>query len=106
MTRLFREGRTETVRSCTMQTCDFVRAMMDEKQTVRSPAYFFIVVCFIGPKCFFVFLHLHSQATLLGTSVHLSVVTQSVNHVATVQSIKSSSKSMLIVVMGSYALHG
>ncbi|KAG7324356.1 hypothetical protein KOW79_012372 [Hemibagrus wyckioides] len=33
MTRLFREGRTETVRSCTMQTCDFVRAMMDEKQT-------------------------------------------------------------------------
>ncbi|XP_053368391.1 carnitine O-palmitoyltransferase 1, liver isoform isoform X1 [Clarias gariepinus] len=33
MTRLFREGRTETVRSCTIQTCDFVRAMMDEKQT-------------------------------------------------------------------------
>nr|AFO11025.1 liver carnitine palmitoyltransferase 1A-2 [Tachysurus fulvidraco] len=33
MTRLFREGRTETVRSCTMETCDFVRAMMDEKQT-------------------------------------------------------------------------
>uniref|UniRef100_A0A8C1GRP3 Carnitine O-palmitoyltransferase 1, liver isoform-like n=1 Tax=Cyprinus carpio TaxID=7962 RepID=A0A8C1GRP3_CYPCA len=25
MTRLFREGRTETVRSCTSQTCDFVR---------------------------------------------------------------------------------
>ncbi|XP_053497455.1 carnitine O-palmitoyltransferase 1, liver isoform isoform X1 [Ictalurus furcatus] len=33
MTRLFREGRTETVRSCTMQTCEFVHAMMDEKQT-------------------------------------------------------------------------
>ncbi|XP_053092780.1 carnitine O-palmitoyltransferase 1, liver isoform isoform X2 [Pangasianodon hypophthalmus] len=33
MTRLFREGRTETVRSCTTQTCEFVRAMMDEKQT-------------------------------------------------------------------------
>lgn len=33
MTRLFREGRTETVRSCTIQTCDFVRAMMNEKAT-------------------------------------------------------------------------
>lgn len=33
MTRLFREGRTETVRSCTTQTCDFVRAMMNEKTT-------------------------------------------------------------------------
>uniref|UniRef100_A0A671RDB1 Carnitine O-palmitoyltransferase 1, liver isoform-like n=1 Tax=Sinocyclocheilus anshuiensis TaxID=1608454 RepID=A0A671RDB1_9TELE len=32
MTRLFREGRTETVRSCTTQTCDFVRAMMNDKQ--------------------------------------------------------------------------
>ncbi|XP_060771056.1 carnitine O-palmitoyltransferase 1, liver isoform isoform X2 [Neoarius graeffei] len=31
MTRLFREGRTETVRSCTVQTSAFVRAMMDEK---------------------------------------------------------------------------
>ncbi|XP_074488320.1 carnitine O-palmitoyltransferase 1, liver isoform isoform X1 [Sebastes fasciatus] len=28
MTRLFREGRTETVRSCTMETCAFVRAMI------------------------------------------------------------------------------
>ncbi|CAL8260572.1 unnamed protein product [Merluccius merluccius] len=28
MTRLFREGRTETVRSCTNETCDFVRAML------------------------------------------------------------------------------
>ncbi|TRY69611.1 hypothetical protein DNTS_032732 [Danionella cerebrum] len=27
MTRLFREGRTETVRSCTSETCAFVRAM-------------------------------------------------------------------------------
>ncbi|KAG9333491.1 hypothetical protein JZ751_011499 [Albula glossodonta] len=30
MTRLFREGRTETVRSCTMETCDFVRSMLSE----------------------------------------------------------------------------
>ncbi|XP_026095149.1 carnitine O-palmitoyltransferase 1, liver isoform-like isoform X1 [Carassius auratus] len=33
MTRLFREGRTETVRSCTTQTCDFVHAMMNDKAT-------------------------------------------------------------------------
>ncbi|KAJ7994607.1 hypothetical protein DPEC_G00251220 [Dallia pectoralis] len=30
MTRLFREGRTETVRSCTKETCAFVRSMMDD----------------------------------------------------------------------------
>uniref|UniRef100_A0A8C1ZV42 carnitine O-palmitoyltransferase n=1 Tax=Cyprinus carpio TaxID=7962 RepID=A0A8C1ZV42_CYPCA len=35
MTRLFREGRTETVRSCTSQTCDFVRAMMNDKATLK-----------------------------------------------------------------------
>uniref|UniRef100_A0A8C1DT65 carnitine O-palmitoyltransferase n=2 Tax=Cyprinus carpio TaxID=7962 RepID=A0A8C1DT65_CYPCA len=35
MTRLFREGRTETVRSCTTQTCDFVRAMMNDKATLK-----------------------------------------------------------------------
>lgn len=30
MTRLFREGRTETVRSVTMESCDFVRSMLNE----------------------------------------------------------------------------
>ncbi|KAF1387051.1 hypothetical protein PFLUV_G00101270 [Perca fluviatilis] len=36
MTRLFREGRTETVRSCTMETCAFVRAMIrDETREER-----------------------------------------------------------------------
>ncbi|KAI6242849.1 hypothetical protein M3Y99_00193400 [Aphelenchoides fujianensis] len=33
MTRLFREGRTETVRSCSLESCDFVRAMLDPEQT-------------------------------------------------------------------------
>ncbi|XP_077976596.1 carnitine O-palmitoyltransferase 1, muscle isoform-like isoform X1 [Styela clava] len=33
MTRLFREGRTETVRSCTTESCAFVRAMEDPEQT-------------------------------------------------------------------------
>uniref|UniRef100_A0AAQ5YZJ1 carnitine O-palmitoyltransferase n=1 Tax=Amphiprion ocellaris TaxID=80972 RepID=A0AAQ5YZJ1_AMPOC len=37
MTRLFREGRTETVRSCTMETCAFVRSMIrDETVICRS----------------------------------------------------------------------
>lgn len=34
MTRLYREGRTETVRSCTTESCDFVLAMADPTQTV------------------------------------------------------------------------
>ncbi|KHN72585.1 Carnitine O-palmitoyltransferase 1, liver isoform [Toxocara canis] len=33
MARLYREGRTETVRSCTVESCDFVRAMMDPTRT-------------------------------------------------------------------------
>jgi len=34
MTRLFREGRTETVRPCTSESCAFVRAMLDPSATV------------------------------------------------------------------------
>lgn len=34
MTRLFREGRTETVRSCSSESCNFVLAMVDPTQTV------------------------------------------------------------------------
>ncbi|KAM7414255.1 hypothetical protein PAMA_019193 [Pampus argenteus] len=33
MTRLFREGRTETVRSCTVETCAFVRSMIRNETT-------------------------------------------------------------------------
>ncbi|XP_044137570.1 carnitine O-palmitoyltransferase 1, brain isoform isoform X2 [Bufo gargarizans] len=33
MTRLFREGRTETVRSCTVESSNFVKAMMDASKT-------------------------------------------------------------------------
>ncbi|XP_006898784.1 PREDICTED: carnitine O-palmitoyltransferase 1, brain isoform [Elephantulus edwardii] len=33
MTRLFLEGRTETVRSCTREACNFVRAMEDDTKT-------------------------------------------------------------------------
>ncbi|XP_074872185.1 palmitoyl thioesterase CPT1C isoform X2 [Carettochelys insculpta] len=36
MTRLFREGRTETVRSCSVESCNFVRAMLDPTQSVLS----------------------------------------------------------------------
>lgn len=34
MTRLFLEGRTETVRPCTREACRFVRAMADKEKTV------------------------------------------------------------------------
>src|SRR5690348_7653630 len=34
MTRLFREGRTETVRTVTKESCSFVRALLDENATV------------------------------------------------------------------------
>ncbi|XP_055951859.1 carnitine O-palmitoyltransferase 1, liver isoform-like isoform X1 [Argiope bruennichi] len=33
MTRLFREGRTETVRPVTMESCEFVKSMLDSKAT-------------------------------------------------------------------------
>ncbi len=36
MTRLFREGRTETVRSCTVESAAFCRAMDDITKTVRA----------------------------------------------------------------------
>ena len=36
MTRLFREGRTETVRSCTVESSAFVRAMCDPSCTVSK----------------------------------------------------------------------
>lgn len=36
MTRLFREGRTETVRPCTIESSKWVKAMEDETATVKS----------------------------------------------------------------------
>ncbi|XP_034978519.1 carnitine O-palmitoyltransferase 1, liver isoform isoform X2 [Zootoca vivipara] len=36
MTRLFREGRTETVRSCTVQSCKFVQAMDDPTESIEK----------------------------------------------------------------------
>uniref|UniRef100_A0A8C7NJ79 carnitine O-palmitoyltransferase n=1 Tax=Oncorhynchus mykiss TaxID=8022 RepID=A0A8C7NJ79_ONCMY len=35
MTRMFREGRTETVRSCTVETCAFARSMVEDNPTVH-----------------------------------------------------------------------
>ncbi|XP_069857049.1 palmitoyl thioesterase CPT1C isoform X2 [Dipodomys merriami] len=36
MTRLFLEGRTETVRSCTKEACNFVKAMEDKEKTASQ----------------------------------------------------------------------
>jgi len=36
MTRLFREGRTETVRPCTIESSAWVKAMQNPNTTVRS----------------------------------------------------------------------
>uniref|UniRef100_A0A8C6USI3 carnitine O-palmitoyltransferase n=1 Tax=Neogobius melanostomus TaxID=47308 RepID=A0A8C6USI3_9GOBI len=38
MTRLFREGRTETVRSCTNETCAFVRSMIRDETLFKVAA--------------------------------------------------------------------
>ena len=43
MTRLFREGRTETVRSCTIETSAFVKAMeagVSNFKTGSNPGHF------------------------------------------------------------------
>ncbi|XP_069480223.1 carnitine O-palmitoyltransferase 1, liver isoform isoform X2 [Ambystoma mexicanum] len=45
MTRLFREGRTETVRSCTIESCDFVQSMADPTQTNDQRLKLFKVAC-------------------------------------------------------------
>lgn len=41
MTRLYREGRTETVRPCTIESSNWVKAMEDGKTSVR----YFIDIC-------------------------------------------------------------
>lgn len=41
MTRLFREGRTETVRSCTVESCRFVQAMEDPNESRENTLKFF-----------------------------------------------------------------
>lgn len=55
MTRLFLEGRTETVRSCTREACRFVRAMDDKEKTVsvgpaswRSPSPIIMIANICG----------------------------------------------------------
>lgn len=44
MTRMFREGRTETVRSCTNESTAFVQAMMEGSRMV-SPTLFLTCFC-------------------------------------------------------------
>ena len=49
MTRLFREGRTETVRPCTIESSQWVKAMQNESTSVSWVFFFFLSFFF----CFF-----------------------------------------------------
>ncbi|VDK83269.1 unnamed protein product [Litomosoides sigmodontis] len=44
-TRLFREGRTETVRSCSTHSCDFVHAMLDSNRTHEERLKLLRIAC-------------------------------------------------------------
>ena len=46
MTRLYLEGRTETVRPVTMESTRFVRAMCDPSSNVSGTVYTFIGIGF------------------------------------------------------------
>lgn len=45
MTRLYREGRTETVRPCTIESAAWVRAMEDKKATLEERCKLFREAC-------------------------------------------------------------
>ena len=53
MTRLFREGRTETVRSCTVESCQFARAMDDPLKTVCIFLYHIYIKSFFFNSKFY-----------------------------------------------------
>ncbi len=45
MTRLFREGRTETIRSCSIESCKWVKSMMDPNVTNEERCKLFKEAC-------------------------------------------------------------
>lgn len=45
MTRLFREGRTETVRPCTVESCAWVKSMEDPKASVEEKVKLLRIAC-------------------------------------------------------------
>lgn len=63
MTRLFREGRTETVRPCTIESAAWVKSMEDGKSTVR----FWFLLCFLF--FFFYFLVLPSYCRQISCQI-------------------------------------
>ena len=56
MTRLFREGRTETVRSCTKDTCAFVKAMEAKAEVSLLGSHF----SFLTFACSWLAIEIHS----------------------------------------------
>ncbi len=45
MVRLFREGRTETIRSCSIESCNWVKSMVDENATNEQRRKLFKKAC-------------------------------------------------------------
>jgi carnitine O-palmitoyltransferase 1 len=45
MTRLFRQGRTETIRSCSIESCNWVKSMVDENATNEERSKLFKISC-------------------------------------------------------------
>uniref|UniRef100_A0A8C5EHZ9 carnitine O-palmitoyltransferase n=1 Tax=Gouania willdenowi TaxID=441366 RepID=A0A8C5EHZ9_GOUWI len=72
MTRLFREGRTETVRSCTMETCAFVRAMIRDETDTRTHRKMKFSVALCRQDHFFIFLSVPFKCRVLSDPWRLS----------------------------------
>jgi carnitine O-palmitoyltransferase 1 len=45
MTRLFREGRTETIRSCSIESCKWIKSMVDKNFTNKERSRLFKDAC-------------------------------------------------------------
>ncbi|NXB89361.1 CPT1B palmitoyltransferase, partial [Vidua chalybeata] len=80
MTRLFREGRTETVRSCTSESTAFVRSMADARRSRSERQRLFKAAAEKHQQLYRLAMtgagidrHLFLPSTLIGPSTHLDV---------------------------------
>lgn len=52
MTRLYREGRTETVRPCTIESADWVKSMQDSKRSINERVSLLRKACFTHQRSY------------------------------------------------------